>query len=114
MIYSFNFDRAQLDQKREVAGQLYENPYGKRFTTNEITQILDQEEKVCPLRNYFSYSKMHTLERASVYYFIIVLDIIMRFKLTYKENFQLTVNLKHKFGTLLSHQLIFYLISLMR
>jgi len=38
-------DREQLEQKKEVAEQLYENPYGKRFTSNEIQAILNAEEE---------------------------------------------------------------------
>merc|ERR1712035_4405 len=32
-------------QKKEAAEQLYENPYGRKFTSNEIRDILDREEK---------------------------------------------------------------------
>jgi len=40
-----NADRDQLAQKKEAAEQLYENPYGRKFTSNEIRDILDREEK---------------------------------------------------------------------
>merc|ERR1712212_92873 len=38
-------DRDQLAQKKEVAEQLYENPAGRKFTSHEIRDILDREEK---------------------------------------------------------------------
>ena len=42
----------QLAQKKEAAEQLYENPYGRKFTSNEIRDILDREEKVRVLHSY--------------------------------------------------------------
>lgn len=44
----------QLAQKKEAAEQLYENPYGRKFTSNEIRDILDREEKVSDLLVIFT------------------------------------------------------------
>jgi len=38
-------DRKILEKKKEAAEQLYENPYGQKFSANEIEEILDREEK---------------------------------------------------------------------
>ena len=40
-----------MAQKKEAAEQLYENPYGRKFTSNEIRDILDREEKVSGVGN---------------------------------------------------------------
>ena len=48
------FKREQLEQKKEVAEQLYENPYGKRFTSNEIQAILNAEEEVSSRETVFT------------------------------------------------------------
>ena len=38
-------DRSILSKKKEVAEQLYENPYGEKFSSEQIANILDAEER---------------------------------------------------------------------
>ena len=51
-----------MAQKKEAAEQLYENPYGRKFTSNEIRDILDREEKVRVLNSYWTFNTICGIE----------------------------------------------------